>query len=288
MTLGSIAAASREPARSAELCALIKERMDRGAIELPLLPVVTTRVMQICADEGDTRELLDVIRSSAEMTAHVFRWANSPLYRPRTAIVSLQQAVCRLGVRPIRDIALIVACKTRLFRAPGFDAELRFVFRHSLVTAFIAQEIARLKRTNVEEAFLGGLLHHIGRPLLFQTIVDIKRERAIAPSRTEIFSAVDILHATCGARLASAWKLPPGIVDVIAHHHHPDSADNPRLAGLVLFAADVAHHVLEPGAHPQREVRGHPMLETLSLYPDEVDALLARGPAIAAMVERAP
>ena len=38
-----------------------------------------------------------------------------------------------------------------------------------------AKEIARLRRSNVEGAFLCGLLHDIGKPVLLQTLVDIQR-----------------------------------------------------------------------------------------------------------------
>lgn len=287
MIVGSVA--PREPAIGQDLSALVLARLDAGAIELPLLPEVPARVMKLCVGDGDARELIEVLRCSAELTAHVFRWANSPLYRPRTPIVSLQQAVCRLGVRQIRDIALIVTCSTRVFRAPGYDAELRFVFRHSLATALFAQEIARVGRWNAEEAFLCGLLHHIGRPVLFQAVVDLRRDAKVAARRAEVFATVDRLHAEIGARVARLWQLPPLVVEAVAYHHDPTSApEHARAAAVTLLAADLAHHALEPAAHPAGEVLAHCTLGALGIYPDELGWIMSRAAEIAAAAKAAP
>lgn len=285
MSMGSIAPVRPAPTMRPQ----IERRFEQGAVDLPLLPDVATRVLNLCAQNGELPSIIDAVRSSVEMSAHVLRWANSPLYRPRTAIVSLQQAITRLGARQVRDIALIVTCKTRVFKAAGFDAELRFVFRHSLVTALFAQEIARARRFNVEEAFLCGLLHHIGRPVLFQTIVDLKREIGITSPRTEIFETVDAMHAHAGAELARHWKLPDAIVEAIAWHHQPLDAPHHRAqAAVVLLAADLAHATLEPTVFKLDAVRAHPMLEPLSMYPDQLQQLIDMQPNILKTLEAMP
>src|SRR5258708_12287382 len=150
------------------------QRLDAGGLELPLLPEVAAEVVALTASEdSDTGRRAEVSRRDASMTAHGLRLANSPLYRPRSPIVSLQQALSRLGMSQIRQIALTVSCKQRVFRARGYEAEVHRTFRHSFATGLMAQEIAPARGWNAEEAFLPGLLHDVGRPVLLQAASDV-------------------------------------------------------------------------------------------------------------------
>ena len=66
-------------------------------------------------------------------------------------------------MKKIREIALLVACQAKVFRVPGFDQQVRAIFKHCIAAAAFAQEIARMRRWNVEESFLCGLLHDAER-----------------------------------------------------------------------------------------------------------------------------
>jgi len=274
--------AAATDARLSDVASMVRERLlqrvDAGALELPLLPEVASEVMALTAQENsDARRLADVIRRDASMAAHVLRLANSPLYRPRTPIVSLQQALSRLGMAQIRQIALTVSCKQRVFRARGYEAEVHKAFRHSFAAALVAQEIARARRWNVEEAFLAGLLHDVGRPVLLQAIADISL--VVRPGdRQAVLAVVAEQHAAVGGTLARKWALPPRVADAITHHHDElGGGSASQLPVLTAFADDLSHCILEPEAEDEARIREHPLLVSLNLYPDELATLLALG-----------
>ena len=268
--------------RLSDVASMVRERLlqriEAGALELPLLPEVASEVMALTAQENsDARRLADVIRRDASMAAHVLRLANSPLYRPRAPIVSLQQALSRLGMAQIRQIALTVSCKQRVFRARGYEAEVHKVFRHAFAAALVAQEIARARRWNVEEAFLAGLLHDVGRPVLLQAIADISL--VLRPGdRQAVLAVVTEQHAVVGGSLARKWALPPRVADAITHHHQAiEGASVSQLSVLTGFADDLSHCILEPQPEEEARIREHPLLLNLNLYPDELAGLLALG-----------
>ena len=163
--------------QSSTLKHLLTERVTKGELELPVLSETSTRLLQLCNDaESSPRDLARYIRQDLAIAGHLLRIANSSLYCGGMPIVSLQQAIARLGVAKLKEIVIVISCGIRVFCAKGFETEVRESFRCSLGVAAFAQEIARQCRMNVEEAFLCGLLHDVGRPVLLQLIADLKAE----------------------------------------------------------------------------------------------------------------
>src|SRR5688572_7702587 len=85
----------------------ILERHLEQDLELPVLPEATARVMALCEDEKtNARAIEGVLERDPSLAAHVLKVANSSAYAPKEPIVSLQQAVSRLGMAAIRNIVL--------------------------------------------------------------------------------------------------------------------------------------------------------------------------------------
>jgi putative nucleotidyltransferase with HDIG domain len=208
------------------------------------------------------------------------RIVNSPLYSPRAQIVSLQQAVARVGAAKIRELALVIACRTGVFKAKGYEREIDEVFRHSIATALFAQEIARHTRNNVEDAFLCGLLHDVGRPVLLEALVSRLREARVQAGREEVLELVRELHESAGAALAKAWKLPETVQLALAKHH----SSEPELVAvpvrIVSLADRFAHLVFSEGALTVEALSGHPALHALEIYPDVLEKILKSAPSV--------
>jgi putative nucleotidyltransferase with HDIG domain len=248
-----------------------------GKLELPLLPEVASRVISLTMDENcEMAQLSGLIQRDQSMTGNVLRLANSALYAPPTPIVSLQQALNRLGMKRVREIALVISCENRVFRVDGFDLTVRALFRHSIATASYAQEIARSRRWNVEEAFLCGLLADVGKPVLLQTLVDLKRSLDIEAPREAMEAAADEFHCGVGAELVKAWKLPARTAETILYHHDPDKAPTAaQTAMLTRLGSDFGHWLVGPKEVSEEMLRQHPLCVPLNIYPEELDRLLA-------------
>lgn len=270
-----------------ELAQALGERVAQGQIDLPVLPDVASQVIQACMEpQCDLRALSALVQRDASMTAHMLRVCNSAMYAGSSRIVSVQQAVSRLGLKRVQEIALLVACETKVFRVPGFDLEVRQLFRHSLAAAAFAREIARQRRWNVEEAFLSGLLHDVGRPVLLQAIVSLREELGVDAPRAAVLEATGLHHAEVGAQLIASWNLPERLAEVVLFHHDPTSAPQAaRMAMVTRLADDLSHFAMEDGRVAEEDLRAHPLAEPLNVYPDEMDALLERCEHVVEIVE---
>src|SRR5262245_50827865 len=218
--------------------ARLQQKITAGSFELPLLPEAASQVMAAAQDQNaDARRISELIHRDAALAGHVLKLANSPLYAPKVPIVSLQQAVSRLGMLKIREMALLVSCHAKVFRVPGCEARVRAIFKHSIAAAAYAREIARLRRWNVEEAFLCGLLHDAGKPVLLQTVVDVGKELGLGVEMGLVEDILDDAHAAVGGRMVTGWKLPERIGETITCHHKPEQAQSAAQTAMMTCMA---------------------------------------------------
>ena len=264
----------------AAIRAELEAKLAAGTLELPLLPGVAMEVTSAAAKEDvDARVIADLLKRDPALSAHVLRIVNSPVYSPRAQIVSLQQAVARVGAGKIREIALVIACRTGVFKAKGYEREIDDVFKHSIACALFAQEIARNTRNNVEDAFLCGLLHDVGRPVLLQALVTLLREARVTADREAILGLVTELHAQAGSALAQSWKLPETVAIALAKHHTAAPAGEPVPVRIVSLADAFAHKSLE-GEVTSEALAGHPALAALEIYPDVLEKIVKRASVV--------
>jgi putative nucleotidyltransferase with HDIG domain len=282
LTLGD----TTDPKLPEKIDVALSAKIEQGTLDLPVLPEVAAEVLASTGREDcDLRALAELVKRDQAMATHFLRVANSPMYLPKTKIVSLQQALARLGMSAVREIALLISVKTRTFQVRGYERQLKEQFRHSLGTALFAQEIARLRRLNVEEAFLSGLLHDVGRPVLLQAIVDLHKELRAPENTAAVEAAARQHHAPVGSALILKWSLPASLADTIRFHHTPELAtSDPRGAMTAALADEISHHVLDAGAGDEAALRSHRALDVLNLYPEDVDKLLAMREKILGMV----
>ena len=259
-----------------ELHAALQERLATGTLDVPMLPDVVLQIMNLTFSERtDTRQLADLIHRDQALASHILRVANSPAYKPQTPIVSLQQAITRLGMKQLSEIAFAVSIQSRVFEAPGYEHEVRQLWRHAVGTAAFASEIARQLRVNVEGSFLCGLLHDIGKPIILELLVDMQQHLHTAFNPAVVATVMDIYHTHVGGLLATQWALPPNVQESILYHHDYILAPTCREAVLVTCLADhLAEHLMEPEEFDTASVYSHPVLAELHIYPEQVAALL--------------
>lgn len=257
-------------------------RVAQGRVDLPLLPGVAMEVTNVAAQEStDSRAIAELLRKDQAMAAHVLRVVSSPLYSGRTQIVSLQQAVARLGVQKIREIALAIAFRVGVFKLKGFEHEITAMFQHSVGAAMFAQEIARATRRNVEDAFMCGLLHDVGRPVILQALVQILQEQKLQVPTRAVIAATSALHTEVGGTLADSWNLPEAVEMSIRHHHSSTPPDaHAIIVRITALADEMARFAFEPELMPEAELRKHPALAPLELYPEMLDKVLAKAEPI--------
>ncbi|RMF18649.1 MAG: HDOD domain-containing protein, partial [Gammaproteobacteria bacterium] len=252
----------------------------------PMLPEVVHKVIQLTADpDSGAADLVKVIQGDQALAARVMRIANSAAYSPTASIVSLQQAIARLGMLVVRDISVAASMNARLFHAPGFETTIQEIWDHALATALWAKEIARHARRNVEAAFLCGLLHSVGRPIVIQEMVDVGAQQKLALTQDIVLAIADELHIEAAGLALEKWEMPSLVRNAIVYQEDWEHAGHARDQAMIVNAARALACFTLWNSPDRDQLADLPVLEALNLYPDEFEALLDQNEVILSGME---
>lgn len=266
---------------SSDLSRVFARQIAEKKLSLPAMPGTAAEVAALCQQETtDAAKLSAVIHKDQTIASNVLRVANSAAYVGQVPCASLQQAVSRLGLQQITEIAMAVSVRGRMFTNPKCADLLAALWKHSVLTAFFTKEIARLRQRDVEVAFLGGLLHDLGKAVLLDNVDRVVGRAPMDIPVGYLLHAIDEQHIDAGGMLAGEWRLPPQVTEAIACHHEPIAAARfPELAWTVALADQIAH-LLAPSqlvaAPTEAAVSSHPAVAALGLTEAQVAGLLAK------------
>lgn len=257
----------------------LEEIISQGELVLPMLPSVTSEVLSLVNHEStDAQSLSKIIQSDQSLASHVMRVANSALYSQGASLVSLQQAIVRLGMGKIAEIAIAVSLDSQKFEAPGFDDLTRYLWQSPFASALWAKEIARKARKNVEATFLSALLHDIGKPVVLQTLIGLANEQSINLKEEEAKSFLSLYHQRVGLEIAKKWKLPPAVVATIKFSHDFELCDEQykELVMIVCAADYFARYHLESTEMNRDTFSAMSVFNHLNLYQEDIEELLLK------------
>lgn len=220
--------------------------------ELPTSPGVVSTVMGLTADlNTEINKLSRVLSGDAALTAKVLRLSNSPFYGRARSVGSLNEAILILGFYTIRS--MVVASSTySIFRSKTKNAATKIMWEHSLATAMAARIIGkRIRHRHVEEAFIVGLLHDIGKLILHQKMHDSYKEiiKKVQLDRRSFITVeqeqLGFSHCDLGSVILTRWNFPSILTEAVAQHHTPEEASPPEdrsvaLPHIIYFANEMA------------------------------------------------
>lgn len=265
----------------------LNQRIEDGRLELPLLPDVVMEIMNLStSDDADPHKLTDILHRDQTLAGHVLRVANSSAYKPRMPIVSLQHAVSRLGMTQLFEIAYTVSVQSRVFKVKGYEHETRALWRHALGAGVYSKEIARMQGYATEKAFLWGLLHDVGKPVILLTLTELQLELGSILKPPDVIEALDGYHTQVGGLLAARWALPAMMQESIMYHHNYLAAPTCVEVAMVTCLADyLSYHLMNPDDFSEESVRQHPVVAHLRCSPDNITALLGKREEIVQAIE---
>ena len=268
----------------------LKTRIESGAIELPVLPAVGVQVLALTEDnDSDAYGLAGLIENDLSLTSYIMKVANSAAFSSYGKTKTLQQAIAKLGMKNIAQMALTMTVGQSVFKSDLLTREITtYLWQHSLLCALWAREIARLCHLNTEVVFLNALLHQIGKPVVLHVISDLLDDDASLPVRDELLELIEKHQKTTGLKLAHAWHLPESIISTISFIDEYDLANDMRLEVVVVNAARLlADLELATGesVHFLDAVTDQAVFTELHLYKYEIQLLDEKRDAVGQMMQ---
>lgn len=218
--------------------------------KLPSLPHVLIKLLKACHQDTACFDLLsEIISKDASLSAKILSSANSPIYGKNFEFKSLKQTLVFLGVDVIKSITITAAVQ-QFFSSYSKEKSrfLRNYWEHSLYTANLAKSLATLTSYHsVEEAYLAGLLHDVGK-LIFESQSNNDYSELINTGTTtnDILEAeqekFSTTHDLIGAQLLEIWGLPDVITEAVKYHHilNSDITEAHHLVKIIHLASHIS------------------------------------------------
>jgi HD-like signal output (HDOD) protein len=266
----------------------LRQRLSRLKT-VPTLPKVLERVVAALEDQDvDFESVADLIEIDQALTSQILRLANSAFYSTQGTVSRVTQALLVLGAVVTRSVLLSsTVLDIRKVALRGF-------WEHSLGCAVAAGAIAKVtERCHPEEVTAAGLLHDLGKVVLYKEIPDAFEEivaRAAAEGRSfrDVERAVlGIDHCDIASWLVERWHFPPCLAEPIAFHHTPARARVARDETAVVHVANTLVRgigygsggdpfvpALDPAAWQRLELTAPRLDRVLAVFETDLDQAL--------------
>ena len=201
-----------------------KDELIRKVGDLKALPIVARKALDTLNDDNCSLEdLTAIIEKDQAIAARILKISNSALYGLRQEVTSLQHAMMVMGFKTIKSLVLTVTTRS-LYKKFGITEKI--MWDHSVGAGIAAKLVSQGMGSEIEEgAFIGGLMHDLGKVIMNNEMPDIFAEVMMdiyndnVDSITAEQNAYGYNHTEIGAGVAEKWKFAPAIVDILGKHH---------------------------------------------------------------------
>ena len=238
------------------------EKMIAGKeIKLPEMPSTAIELNEIVEDPtASVHSIAEVVNKSPSLATLLLKIVNSSFYGFPSKINNISRAVTIIGTREITGLALGLSIVKAFKDIPKEVIDISSFLRHSIACGIISRILAAKKNiSQTEQMFVAGLLHDIGRLIIYQYFPDQ------AMALLSLAAASDNLlyrqenrvlggnHSLIGQYLLKEWKLPFELQNNIFFHHNPSDAPDPVMA-TIIHLADIMVNALKLGSSGERFV----------------------------------
>ncbi len=250
------------------------------------IPQVAQKVMAVAKDPlSSASDLADIIQYDSALTANLLKMCNSPFFGLSRKVDSIHQAVAYLGINQVVDMALMDLGSENLKQAQGgYDLRAGELWKHAVVSAFMAKEIANAKDLKDKHlVFTASLLKDIGKVVLsehvgnyFDHIEKTITEQDITFREGEK-QVIGIDHAELGALIAKKWNFSDRMIRIIRNHHLDGGWDEKDMEIAVVYVADTLCMIMGIGVGSDGlAYRFHPkVMEKLDFTDTDIQLMMA-------------
>ena len=229
--------------------------------QISSLPTIFYQINEAVEDpECSFIEIGEIISGDPSLAARLLRIVNSSFFGFPSKIETISHAVTIVGMAQLHDLALATTVVNQFKGISKEAMNMEKFWLHSVATGLAARIIAVYRREpNADRFYLMGMLHDLGRLVLFLNIPDqmekvmdsYEKGGTLYEVENEIIGAD---HAAVVGMLLEIWKLPEMLQEAVAYHHTPSQSPHFPSAASIVHVADVVAHGMELGTCGERYV----------------------------------
>jgi putative nucleotidyltransferase with HDIG domain len=223
-----------------------------GDVKLAPMPQLYYQLLELLENPySNFKDISNLMSKEPSAVARVLRIANSSLYNCPRQISTITEAIMIIGTQQIKDLILAYNLITLLSNQPS-KIDIASFWKHSIACGIAARNIASQRNEpNIEHYYVLGLMHDIGRLLMYQKDSEEcnKALEAFNQDKSLLHEAEDEFfgcnHAEVGCALLEQWNLPQKLWEPIKYHHAPDQATLFPDSTAIIHFADIIGQCIE-------------------------------------------
>jgi|GEM_PF-429921 len=231
---------------SREIIQDIINKYKKDEIELPVLSRVVHEIQDVMSNPTTTvDQLAAIIERDAVISVRLIAVANSVIYRGTGKVVTVKDAIPRVGVKETHSIVTTISNKSIYeTKEKRFKNTMEKLWLHSLASGYVAKAISKeLKFGEVEKYYFMGLVHDIGKVLLLKAFSDMYAKNN-SLNTDEIMAAIHEAHTSFGGAILRKWGYSETLVRIPLLHEGPDfRSDADREILTINLASCIANNI---------------------------------------------
>jgi len=237
------------------------KKLIQNNIKLPSLPTIFHKINEAIHDPRcSATHIGTIISNDSSLSARLLKLVNSAFYNFPSRIDTISRAVTIVGTKQLSTLSLGTCALTLFKNVPSDLIDMKSFWKHSLACGVIARILSSYRNDSITERFfVGGLLHDIGRLILFTCIPDLSSKALLAARESNrlLFqtekSFMGFDHTRIGSLLLKQWHLPVVLENAVRYHHN-DRQNRMPTDSAVIHVADVITNALDIGSSGERFV----------------------------------
>lgn len=238
------------------------KRIITNVLKVAALPAVAMKFAEAIKDPSTSNNDLEkIVSEDSALSAKVLMIANSALFNFPSKIDTIEKAITIVGHKQLSEIILSCSVVAMFKDIPQEVIDMDHFWRHSIAVATASRILAAYRHEqNIEKFFTAGLLHDIGKLILFveapkyaHAVISKCEEKKELMHKVEK-EVIGFDHAKLGSMLLTKWKLPEEVTASVYYHHMPSIAPGDHLGASMVHVADIMVHSLQFGASGEKYV----------------------------------
>lgn len=202
------------------LLTILVEKIQSDTLVLPTLPEIAIKIRE-AADDPDVNlvAMADVIGHDPALSARMVKVANSAFMGRTVKVETLSQAVTRIGLRQIKNIATAIAME-QLFVSKNdlvreyMDKTWQKTVNVACVAMAVMQQWSRghkHDRLNIDTLTLVALVHSIG---VLPILTEAERHEEVFANPKFLESAIRRMSGKLGGAIMRSWEFSGEFIEV--------------------------------------------------------------------------
>lgn len=185
--------------------------------EFPTLPTIFSKLQDVMSNpRSNASDVADIISQDQSSASKILKIANAPIFGYKSQIKTITQAVVLLGQKELKNIIITLSI-IDAFKGLKSNSYLNPVdlWKYSIATGVLSRNLAeKLGYDDIEEYFLSGILHSIGKllylkmlPQIFDRVITYSFDNQVSTKKTEK-EIIGMSNNEAAVLLAEHWRLP--------------------------------------------------------------------------------